>query len=216
MSVYCFFKDFAGPISTTLAAAAAASITYIFARKQARTAEIQAKIALEKLKYDTLSQRLDVVDAVEEMIAASINTSDGQLADTQKLILIRARVKRASFYFPPEVIVYLSNIVNKCFDAAQYQPTKPIAERRAWDEGNRASYEAEIKERLEARRYLSKEGNKIPELLRPHIAVDLFQDTRLAPSAQHEARIRKLTRGTISILVLIFFLASAAVISRLA
>lgn len=69
MSAYEFFKDFAGPLATATAALAAAFVTGLFAYRQAKTAELQAEIALDKLKYETFEARHDVLDACRDLSA---------------------------------------------------------------------------------------------------------------------------------------------------
>jgi hypothetical protein len=61
LPTYQFFKDFAGPMVTLLAAGAAGFITYTFARIQARIAQSQRDIALDKLKFDLFEKRYESI-----------------------------------------------------------------------------------------------------------------------------------------------------------
>jgi hypothetical protein len=60
MTCYVFFKDFAGPIATICAAAAAVFVTIHFNRKQMQIAETQKNIALDKLKWDSHEERYTI------------------------------------------------------------------------------------------------------------------------------------------------------------
>jgi hypothetical protein len=51
-AMYQFFKDFAGPFATGIAAAAALWVTVYFGRHQKTIAEQQAHTAGEKLRHD--------------------------------------------------------------------------------------------------------------------------------------------------------------------
>ncbi|TXN21785.1 MULTISPECIES: hypothetical protein [Methylobacterium] len=57
MSIYCFFKDFGGPLATVIGTIAAVTVTSIFAHSQATTAEAQARTASNKLKFDLFNLR---------------------------------------------------------------------------------------------------------------------------------------------------------------
>jgi hypothetical protein len=66
--MYAFFKDFAGPIATTVAAAVAAWINFYFNRMQVRITATQADIALEKLKLDLFDKRYVIYSAAKHLI----------------------------------------------------------------------------------------------------------------------------------------------------
>src|SRR5262245_14401682 len=57
MAIYEFFKDFAAPLATVIAAAVAAWITFRFSSRQTEISQSQADIALDKLKFDLFERR---------------------------------------------------------------------------------------------------------------------------------------------------------------
>ena len=63
--MYEFFKDFAGPIATILAAGAAVYFTQHFAREQ-------AWLAREKLRYDLFDRRLKIYESIFDFYRAMI------------------------------------------------------------------------------------------------------------------------------------------------
>ena len=63
--MYEFFHDFAAPIATIIAAAAAVYVTQHFAREQAR-------LVSEKLRYDLFDRRLKIFESIFEFYKAMI------------------------------------------------------------------------------------------------------------------------------------------------
>jgi prophage DNA circulation protein len=63
--MYEFFQDFAAPIATIIAAAAAVYVTQHFAKEQAR-------LASERLRYDLFDRRLKVFESIFEFYKAMI------------------------------------------------------------------------------------------------------------------------------------------------
>lgn len=53
--MYQYVKDFAGPFATIVAAIAAVSVTWYFARQQTKIAQEQADVAKQKLHHDILA-----------------------------------------------------------------------------------------------------------------------------------------------------------------
>jgi hypothetical protein len=66
--LYQIFKDFAGPVATTIAAVAAVSVTTYFAWHQKKVAKEQADIAREKLRHDLYERRYRVFDAARKLL----------------------------------------------------------------------------------------------------------------------------------------------------
>jgi hypothetical protein len=73
--MYEFFKDFAGPIATIVAASAAFFVTVYFNQRQAGIAAAQKDIAaaqrdiaVDKLKHDLFDRRYDIYSAAKRLI----------------------------------------------------------------------------------------------------------------------------------------------------
>lgn len=104
VTAYQFFKDFAGPLSTAMAAVAAALVTGLFAYRQAKTAELQAEIALDKLKYETFEKRYDVLDACRELYSYCNTCVNRQVIIDATVVADHAsRINMGKFYFGRQV-----------------------------------------------------------------------------------------------------------------
>lgn len=68
MSTLDVFKDLAGPLATIIAAVAAVFVTLRLGLIQARIAEAQKNIALDKLKLDVFSKRYEIYTATRAVI----------------------------------------------------------------------------------------------------------------------------------------------------
>ena len=122
MTLVEFAKDFAGPAATTTAAIVAASIAGYYARQQARTARLQATIALDKLKYDTFERRLAVLTATRELMKLVVNVRPGEMPDVSKMWELRRTIETAKYLFSDKVNKYLDELVEACFDTPNYTP----------------------------------------------------------------------------------------------
>jgi hypothetical protein len=65
IEMYEFFKDFAGPVATIIAASAAVFVTWHFAREQ-------AWLAREKLRFDLFDRRLQIFSSIFDFYNAMI------------------------------------------------------------------------------------------------------------------------------------------------
>jgi len=104
VTAYQFFKDFAGPLSTAMAAVAAALVTGLFAYRQAKTAELQAEIALDKLKYETFETRHDVLDACRDLLSYCNGcVQRSVMIDAAEISDYAQRINMGKFYFGRQV-----------------------------------------------------------------------------------------------------------------
>jgi hypothetical protein len=103
MTCYVFFKDFAGPIATICAAAAAVFVTIHFNRKQMQIAETQKNIALDKLKWDSHEERYTIYSEARELISYVSQQHDFEKIDNQKVRDLRVKIDEARFFFNPSI-----------------------------------------------------------------------------------------------------------------
>ncbi len=113
-TAYEFFRDFAGPIVTVVAAGAATIVTVklglnqvSIAREQARLAKSNSRSAQQKLILDLFDKRWNIVTELREAVADVMTTGAVSLDASQKFHLA---ANRASFLFGPEVTTYLATI----------------------------------------------------------------------------------------------------------
>jgi len=84
-----FFKDFAGPIATIVAALAAVIVTVIFGLRQAATADAQKEIALDKLKQDVFERRYKVYATARLLLKEVLHQHDFEKIDHNKILEFR-------------------------------------------------------------------------------------------------------------------------------
>src|ERR1700685_2416974 len=113
-TTYDFFKDFAGPIVTIVAATAATIVTIKLglnqvniAREQARFAKTNSRSAQQKLVLDLFDKRWSIVTELREAIAEVLTTGKVSHDANRKFYLA---ADRAGFLFGPEVTAYLGKI----------------------------------------------------------------------------------------------------------
>src|SRR6266853_5138312 len=113
-TAYEFFKDFAGPLVTVLAAATATAVTIklgynqvSIAREQARFAKANSRSVQQKLVLDLFDKRWSIVTELREVIGEVLRT--GKVShDAHRKFYLAA--DRAAFLFGPEVATYLGKI----------------------------------------------------------------------------------------------------------
>jgi hypothetical protein len=110
MTTYEFFKDFAGPIATVCAAAAAVFVTIHFNQKQMQIAETQKNIALDKLKWESHEERYKIYSEARELISYVLQQHDFEKIDNQKIRDLRVKIDEARFFFNPSVRAFLDEI----------------------------------------------------------------------------------------------------------
>jgi hypothetical protein len=134
-AVYEFFKDFAGPIATLVAASVATFITIAFARAQARIAQSQRDIALDKLKFDLLQRRYEIYQAAKELLEYMPFVHDIEKSDSNKIRTLYVKMDEARFYFPPSICSLLDNIRRYCEEFFVHLAKRDrlnIDDREAW------------------------------------------------------------------------------------
>lgn len=213
MTLYEFFKDFAGPVSTASAAIAAATVAGIFASRQAKTAELQAKIALEKLKYETMGDRLAIIESVGNLIQVAVGSSSNHLADGAKMQQHIREIQLSRFYFRPEVVIYLDDIIEQSHKAAIFINPPDAATLAAMDAGNRQAYADERSERSEARKFLYKERNSVAAKIEKEVSLEFLKSTGGVAGKNHVKVAGVLNYLLFGMLVLIVGLALGAIIA---
>lgn len=110
MTFYEFAKDFAGPIATVCAAAAAVFVTVRFNQKQTQISETQKNIALDKLKWDSHAERYKIYSQAMELISYVSLQHDFEKIDSTKIRDLRVKIDEARFFFGPSIRAFLYEI----------------------------------------------------------------------------------------------------------
>jgi hypothetical protein len=98
--MYSFFKDFAGPLATVIAAGAASFITYRFSNAQRRATEM-------RLVLDLFDRRWDVTQELRSAISDMVQ--HGIVPGKSYWQYLRAS-QRAAILFGPDVTDYLETV----------------------------------------------------------------------------------------------------------
>ncbi len=110
LSMYCVFKDFAGPIATIIASLTAAFFVY----RQWQTAEKQAETALDQLRYNLFSKRFAIYEDIKQLLKLLINDADkldfSDFAAAQHFVVI----DEAIFFFSPATCAWLDSLKTDC------------------------------------------------------------------------------------------------------
>jgi len=115
LSVWCLrhygaLHDFAGPVATACAAAAAVFVTWRLGRGQLRIAQQQAQLALVRLQHDLFERRIAVFDAVRDLIKEVVHTSN--VSDVAWITFLRG-VETTEFLFDQEITNYVADLRNR-------------------------------------------------------------------------------------------------------
>ncbi len=110
MTFYEFAKDFAGPIATACAAAAAVFVTVHFNRRQMEIAETQKNIALDKLKWDSHEERYKIYSEARNLISYVSQQHDVEKIDNMKIRELRVKIDEARFFFTPSIRSFLDEL----------------------------------------------------------------------------------------------------------
>ncbi len=97
-SVYQITKDFASPVATIIAAAAATYITQRLGRMQLTIAQSQRDIAFDRLKYDLFEQRYTIYTTAKKLIETICGNEQG--INDRKVRNMRTKIDEARFFFP--------------------------------------------------------------------------------------------------------------------
>jgi hypothetical protein len=120
VGAYEFFKDFAGPIATVIAAGAAAFVAYTLGRSQAKSASVQARVAKsnwqtanERIVLELFERRIAIFEGIRKVVASVM--ASGQPSDQTYRDYLSA-TEKAAYYFGPEVNEYLETIRHLILD----------------------------------------------------------------------------------------------------
>ena len=113
-AIYDFFKDFAGPLSTVIAATAAAFVAYSLGKSQATAAQMQAIVARknwqtenERVVLELFERRIAIFECIRKVVAHVQST--GRANGETYFEYIKA-VDTAPYFFGPEVNDYLEEL----------------------------------------------------------------------------------------------------------
>jgi hypothetical protein len=109
-TLYAFFKDFAAPIATMVAAFVAAGITFFFTRAQTRIARIQADVAIEKLNFDLFEKRYALYVSARQLIEYLALQHEIEKVDHTKIRSIYVTLDEGRFFLPDAVRKYLDEL----------------------------------------------------------------------------------------------------------
>jgi hypothetical protein len=112
--MYEMLKDFAGPVVTLIAASVAGTITFMFARIQARVAKSQRDIALDKLKFDLFQKRYEIYEATKALLEYVPFVTEIEKCDATKVRSLYVKLDEAQFYFPPGICAFLDDVHARC------------------------------------------------------------------------------------------------------
>ena len=108
---YAFLKDFAGPISTLIAASTAAVITFVFNRSQTRITRSQRDIALDRLKFDLFEKRYTIYMAAKSLLEyIALHATGHGKYNAQQIRSFYVTLEEARFYFPSEQQTILTDL----------------------------------------------------------------------------------------------------------
>lgn len=122
MTAWEFAKDFAGPIATIIAAAAALAVTASFNRRQTAIASAQKDIAAaqrdiaaDRLKADLFEKRYEIFLAAKALLTCTITYGHEKLA-AEKIRELKVKIDEARFFFPSDIQVLAQKIEAMCED----------------------------------------------------------------------------------------------------
>jgi hypothetical protein len=111
---YDYFKDFAGPVVTLIAALVAAGFTIRLGHIQSQISASQRDIALDKLKSDLFKNRYDIYQATKELLEYVPFVTETVKIDATKVRNLYVKLDEARFYFPPALRTYLASVHSIC------------------------------------------------------------------------------------------------------
>jgi hypothetical protein len=107
-------KDFAGPVATVIAAAAAVFVTRSLNLKQIEIARVQKDISLDKLKYDLFQKRYQVYAAAKSLIEYVMAQHDLENIDNGRIRELRVVLDESRFFFGASTRSHLAEIDATC------------------------------------------------------------------------------------------------------
>jgi capsule polysaccharide modification protein KpsS len=107
--MFCFFKVLAAPIAVIFASLVAAGVALYVGYRQSKTAESQAKTALDKLRFDLFEKRYAIYAAAKEAIEIAFKRRDeDQMPDELQAIL--SKFEESRFFFPESIHSFLDQL----------------------------------------------------------------------------------------------------------
>jgi len=177
-----FFKDFAGPIATIVAALAAVIVTVIFGLRQAATADAQKEIALDKLKQDVFERRYKVYATARLLLKEVLHQHDFEKIDHNKILEFRMVLDEARFFFGPSIRKFLSEM-----DAAAESLLQALAAKWQNDARQEPAWSQTMQQLGDATKKLSAIYTQLPEKFETSLRFDQLakdQDKRRAPRSR--------------------------------
>ena len=117
---YDVLKDFAGPMGTVIAAAAALLVTGHFNRRQTAIASAQKDIAAaqrdiasDKLKAGLFEKRYEIYLAAKALIACAVNYGHEKLS-AEKIVGLKIKLDEARVFFPSDIQALAQKIETMC------------------------------------------------------------------------------------------------------
>jgi hypothetical protein len=108
MPIYDFFKDFAGPLATVVASAAALCVTWRLSSTQSKTAEAQKNIALDNLNFVLFDKRYEIYNATRALID-HVKARDLASSDPEWRAL-NLKIREGCFFFDEPTQAFLNEV----------------------------------------------------------------------------------------------------------
>lgn len=170
MTIDDFFKAFAAPLATVIAAAVAAIFAATFAVRQARAAEQQAKTARNKLKIDTFQLRYDVYYAALLLIETIIYKSSLDDNDIKIYTDCKAKCLQSRFLFDEAKSDYIEDIVST---AGKYRLVNTLLKNST---PTHPKYEERSKRLEENEQKLQQYAKKLPDVFRKDLNLNFVHE----------------------------------------
>jgi hypothetical protein len=114
VTAYELVKDFAAPVATMFAAAAAAFVAYRLGSSQAESARLQVDVAKrnwqtanERVVLELFERRIAIYESIRHVVAKAMTTGQPNHVELREY---EEAIDRAPFYFGPEVNEYLKRM----------------------------------------------------------------------------------------------------------
>lgn len=141
MDAYQVAKDFLPAVITLIAAGTAAGITWRFSSRQAATAERQAALAHDRLRFDLFGKRYAIYEAAKSLLRMVINDRQKEGFRPFDVVPFLVIMDEAPFFFPPEACAIVEQIqqgAQALLEAHGLRDTTPIDDHAAWSQSARA------------------------------------------------------------------------------
>lgn len=141
MGAYQVIKDFLPSFITLIAAGTAAAITWRFSSRQASTAERQAALAHDRLRFDLFEKRYAIYDAAKSLLRMVINDRQKPNFRPFDVVPFLVIMDEAPFFFPPEacaIVVQIQQGAQDLLAAHGLRDTTSIDDHADWSESARA------------------------------------------------------------------------------